>query len=164
MRSATTADSETYLARQKRSYLWLWVALIAVIVAAGGITLWLVLGGDDQPTIGFDGSEATYSGPEIIEAGEVPFKTENNSDVVVDFLWGRHSEEGITLEQTVAWAESSTDQPPWVEEGFHLVKDQAANSSGERVSWMTAGTYELVVWEVQAEKAHIAALITVVDT
>ncbi len=164
MSSSSTVDPDVDAGRQEQSFRWLWLGPVVVIVVLGGVGLWLALGGDDEPTLSFDGTQATYNGPEVLEAGNTLFKIENDSDVVADFLWGRHGEEGITLEQTVAWAETNTDQPPWVEEALHLVKDLAPHSTGERLAWMTAGTYELIVWDVQAEKAHVAAIITVTDS
>lgn len=159
--SATIAlgsEADEKVGRTQR--FWLWVSLV-VVVAAGGIGVWLLSAGDGEPTLSFDGTSAAYSGPEVLGAGNVLFHIENNSDVVADFLWGRHGEEGITFEQASSWNDPDGAPPPWVEDGFHLAKDVAPQKATEKLSAMTPGTYELVVWEVEAGKSHVAALITV---
>jgi len=141
--------------------MWLWP--VAFVLIAGWIGIWLLQGDESEATLTFDGTTATYRGAEVLQAGDVWFTLENNSDVVADFLWGRHTEDGVTFEELTNWVETNSDSPPWFGEIFRVADDLAPRTTAVKLSVMSPGTYALIVWEVEARQAHAAALVTVTD-
>ena len=56
------AVDDTTLGR--RATRWFWIVALVAVVAIGAAVLWIViLGSDEQPTLTYDGTSATYSGP-----------------------------------------------------------------------------------------------------
>lgn len=96
---------------------WLWIVALIAVVAIAGLVLWLLLsGGEGEPTLTFDGTAVTYSGPETLEAGDVTFTLENTSDEDATFAWGQVIDDSITLEDEIAWMEANPgyEVPPWL--------------------------------------------------
>lgn len=92
------------------------MALIALIAIAG-IVLWLVFAGsDEEPTIAFDGTTATYSGPTTLEAGTITFSLTNTHDDATDFARVISTDADLTLEEVNAWLAANPEprgDSPW---------------------------------------------------
>lgn len=93
-------------------------------------------------------------------------QSENNSDDVVDFAFGRHAADAdVSLEEVKSWGENSTDAPPWIEHGGHFSMNVAADTTViERGDLLEGHRYEFVVWDVTTEHAYFAALVDVATT
>lgn len=162
---------------------WLWVIVLVLILAGTGVAIWLVLSDDDQPTLAFDGTAATYSGPTSLQPGEVTFTLENRTDTTAGFLWGRHVDEsrfaavsewlvaigmepigaeGVTMEHEYSWSETHNVMPPFAEETFDF-PDVAANTTIEATAELTEGRYTVLAWDPIALKPYPAAIIEVIN-
>jgi hypothetical protein len=99
-------------------------AVILVVGAVAGIAAMVgddgddvVVGGDEEPTLTFDGTTVTYSGPETLEAGAVTFTLNNTSEEDIYFAWGLINDDSFTLEDELAWIAANPDTrstPPWL--------------------------------------------------
>lgn len=166
---------------RNRPLLWTIGAIVLAMVAA--VVVWvMVSGGEEQPTLSFDGTSTTYTGPETLQAGSVTFKLENTSDVTQGFFWARYldeslmpsddylvamgvepiGEEGVTLEHEYAWIELHGTVPPWVDY-FMLLPDVEPNTTIEATTELTAGRYVLAAQDLAAQKAYPGAIIEVVN-
>lgn len=167
MSTASTTDRTVDVAKPRgRKTLWLWVGVLVAVIAVAGIAAWLVFSsGGEDPTLVFDGSTATYSGPDTFEAGEVTFTLENTTREMVRFGWNVTNDESVTLEEEIAWMEthrgSSYEIPPWVEEyggiGQVAFMDDVQEASVE----LPEGKILLIVWNPGENVLHPAAHITV---
>ena len=98
-------------------------AVILVVGAVVGIAALARDGDDDvvavaaeEPTLTFDGTTATYSGPETLQ-GDEPFILTNTSEDDIYFAWGLISDDSITVEDELAWIAANPDSkttPPWL--------------------------------------------------
>lgn len=161
MTTAPTVDPELRATGRKKSFRWLWITASVLVLAGAGIALWLVLSGDGQPTITYDGTAAVYSGPDELEAGIHTFRLENNSESAVDFHYARHDPEfgEVTFEEVQAWA--GTDAPPWVEELGLFTRARAGLVVEESAEFVAGSRYELIVYDVQTGEGHAASVIEV---
>lgn len=150
---------------ERREITWLWWAVLIVVLAGAGVALWLLLPGDTQATISYDGTTAVYSGPSQLEAYPdlQTFQLVNDSDNSIDFAYGAvqaDALEEITEEEARAWGLTHTDPPPWVGEGNHLAMYVTSGETLEADAAFIAGrTYEFVVWDRAQERAHWVAWI-----
>jgi hypothetical protein len=142
---------------------WLWIVALIAVIAIAGVVLWFLLsGGDGEPTLTFDGTAVTYSGPEAVEAGDVTFTLENTSDEDATFAWGLIIDDSITLEDEIAWMEANPDYeiPPWL----GTWSDIASAEPGEVVemtTYMVEGRAELTAWNDATGAGYVAAFIEV---
>jgi hypothetical protein len=144
---------------------WLWIVALVAVIAVAGIVLWFVFsGGAEEPILTFDGTTATYSGPDTFVAGEeVTFTAENQTSEMVTFGWSRNNDETITLEEEIAWMEthrgSSYEIPPWVEDygGF---TPAFSDDVREGSVVFEAGKGLLWVWDARERIIYPAAHIT----
>lgn len=150
---ATTPDG--------RSLRWLWVVALIAVIAIAGIVLWFVFSGaDEEPTLAFDGTTLTYSGPESLEAGDVTFTLENTSEENVTFAWGLLNDDSITVEDEIAWFEANPGSvPPWLETS-DLIGEAAPGEVVERVAYLLEGRNDLVAWSPTGN-VGVAAIIDV---
>jgi hypothetical protein len=117
-------------------------------------------------TIVWDGTAASYVGPETMEAGFFEVRTVNDSDHVVDFVWGRIDPEwDVTEEDVIAWDETETDVPPWLIVYGHFAKDVPAGEtrSSEQAYLLDGYRYQLAIWDVTADEGHFFAFVDVVS-
>lgn len=157
-------DFVTTESSEARSSTWLWAAPAVGLLLVIGIVVWAWSsgGGDDQPTLTFDGTATTYSGPDPIEAGEVTFLLKNESGRDVVFVWGRHTRDDVTEEETMAWVEENpSTAPPWVAEAQDIGPTVPAGTSVEQTSELRPGRTDLLVFD---EIAYPAVIIEVTDS
>jgi hypothetical protein len=111
--TATSGQASDITTPARTNRRWLWIVALVVVIAIAGIVLWFVFsGGDEEPTLTFDGEIATYSGPETIQTGtEVTVTLVNTSDELVKFVWQRLDEEhaAMTLEEVRAAFQAGED-------------------------------------------------------
>jgi hypothetical protein len=143
---------------------WLWIVALIAVVAIAGVVLWLLLsGGEGEPTLTFDGTAATYSGPETLEAGDVTFTLENTSGQEMVFAWVLLNDDSITLEDEIAWMEENPDSiegPPWVET-WNRISEVEPGEVVEETSYMFEGRNELGAWNDATDDIYIAVFIDV---
>jgi hypothetical protein len=153
---------------QPRSFRSLRLVLVALGVVAG---LVVTACGDSSSedeadvspiSITFDGTTATYEGPDTIEPS-FDIRLVNDSDDVVDFAYGRLAPDSdVTLEEAREWGETATDAPPWIEEGNHFSMNVPATTTvDEHADLMMGHRYEFVVWDVTTEHAYFAAWVDI---
>ena len=119
---------------------------------------------DEQPTLGFDGATATYRGPSTLTAGEVTFALENDSDIDVDFVWGRHSEVGHTLDELVAWNDENPGvKPPYIEFSRDIGDTVPAGTATEETQELAPGPHDFVVHDEATGMTWIAGVVQVTD-
>jgi hypothetical protein len=83
------------------------------VVGIAAIVAWQVFF-DDELTVTFDGTSATYEGPATIERGAVTFALENASDTTVSYWWTRLRDAEITLEEARSWSRAGPEErAPW---------------------------------------------------
>ena len=120
----------------------------------------------DEPlvTIVWDGTTATYIGPETIDTEDVDARLVNDSDHVVDFVFGRIDPEwDVTEEDELAWDETQTDAPPWTMVNIHLARNVPAGETVDGQGYLLEGfRYELVIWDVTAEQGQFITFVDVV--
>jgi hypothetical protein len=140
---------------------WLWIAGVAGLIVVG---LGIVGCSDDedQPTLSFDGTAATYRGPTTLDAGEITFLLENDSDIEVVFVWGRHREEGHSADETIAWNDENPGvPPPWVEEARDIGNPVPAGSTTEQSVELQPGPHDLLAFDGDAYVGWIATVVQV---
>jgi hypothetical protein len=125
-------------------------------------------GGDQQPTLTFDGTLAVYTGPSELEAyPEVQtFRLVNNSEARVDFAFAPikpEEFEGVTEQDAIEWGLTETNAPPWVGNPGHFAMNVPGGESIEGEAYLLEGnTYELGVWKTPTQTFHFAAWIDAV--
>ena len=146
--TSTTTATPPPGGHRRSSWLWAVLAVGALLVVGIGVWALSAGGGDDQPTLTFDGAVATYQGPDTIEAGQVTFRLENESDREVVFVWGRHNQEGITEEQQRAWVEENpSSPPPWIEDAGDIGPPVPAGTTVEQTIELAPGPTDLFAWD-----------------
>jgi hypothetical protein len=143
---------------------WLWIAAVIAVIAIAGVVLWLLLsGGEGEPTLTFDGTALTYSGPETLKAGDVTFTLENTSEEEMVFYWALFNDDSITLEDSIAWMEANPDSntgPPWIETS-NWTGEAEPGEVLERAFYMFEGRNELGAFNDATGDVYIAAVIDV---
>jgi len=136
---------------------WLWIVALIVLLAVGAAVLWVVFSGsDEQPTLTFDGTVATYSGPVTLEAGLVTFKLENTSDETMGFYWGLLSDDSITMEDEI----QSDRRPSWYADTSN--PGQAGPGAVvEQTTRLPEGRITLLAWGNVSQTRYPAAIIDV---
>jgi hypothetical protein len=147
---STTPTSEQTPAATKprgRNLRWLWIVALIAVIAIAGIVLWFVFSGSDgEPTLAFDGTSLTYSGPESLTVGAVTFTLENTSDGPATFAWGLINDDSITLEDEVAWVEANPGAvPPWIQTWGEIGRVEAGTVV-KPTAMLLEGRNDLVAW------------------
>lgn len=147
-----------------RAVNWWWAAAAIAAIVAVGAGVWMFASGDDdQPTLSFDGETATYDGPATLDAGEISFMLRNDSDVDIGFVWGRHREEGHTVEEASAFAEANPGvPPPWVAEAVDIGEVLPPGASAEVTVTLQAAPHDLIAFEPATRATHVATIIPVI--
>ena len=120
-------------------------------------------------TMVWDGAAAAYIGPETIE-GDRQFDIRLVNDTerdVVDFVFGRIDPEwNVTEEDEIAWDETETGVPPWVDGNVgHFAMHVRAGETIDTKGLLLGGyRYELVVWIVTGQYSDFAAFIETVPS
>mgnify|MGYP001820964966 FL=1 len=154
----------------------LMAAAVAVVVILAGVGIAFAAGafesegdaaagGEGEPTLTFDGTALTYSGPETLEAGDVTFTLENTSDEVMAFAWVLYNDDSVTLEQERAWFEENPDSatgPPWVET-WNRIGEAGPGEVVEETSYLYEGRNGLQAWNpaIGPSSVDVAAVIDV---
>lgn len=143
----------------------LWILALIAVVVIGGLALWIWLGGEEEPTVTFDGTTATYSGPETLEAGTVTFifdAADYESSRAVAFIIAEMTDESLTMEDLEAYSEinPARDKPPWA----GTLQVWLVSDAIEKDVTLTAGTFS--VWASthlppDEDRAHPAAILEV---
>lgn len=136
-------------------------AVAVILVAAIAVTLvWLVLSRTNEPTVSFDGTVASYTGPDVLDSGIVAFTLENSSDGNVSF--------GLTLVKDT-WTlddakayEGTESTPPWIADRSSLTT-VGPNEVVERDVNLRSGIVQLHVWDRTEQLEHIAGWIEVTE-
>ena len=154
----------------------LMAAAVAVVVILAGVGIAFAagafesegdaaVGGEGEPTLTFDGTALTYSGPATLEAGDVTFTLENTSDEEMAFNWVLSNDDSITLEESRAWIEANPDSnegPPWVET-WNRIGEAGPGEVVEETSYLYEGRNELQAWNpaIGPSSAYVAVVIDV---
>jgi hypothetical protein len=105
----------------RRTSWAIWIAIGIVVVVAAAVGVWLVLD-EGEPTVTFDGTVATYSGPTSFEAGSITFTldaTEYDYSGGVAIAFAPLTDESLTMSDLEALAEqyAATEVPPGIDVG-----------------------------------------------
>ena len=164
MTTAPTSEPSTETGRKpRRTVRWLWILALVAVIAVAGIVLWLVLSsnGDDQQTVTFDGDTLVYAGPAIFNTKVVTLQLENNSDKWMTFAWGLHTDPTITSADLVAWTETHSGEPPWLEM-YYEIDLVAPGTVEERTVLFLEGSIGLVAWDAERTgRTYGAAVVEV---
>lgn len=102
----------------RRSLMPWVIGLVLIAVIAGGIVAWLMLRGPGEPTVTFDGVEATYSGPDTFVVNQSDVFTFDNSaydeDVMVIIAQLRDPMTLEELEADAAIRPASEGKPDYI--------------------------------------------------
>ena len=140
-----------------------WVLVLAVVVlAAAGVGSWLLLsGGTDEVVISFDGSTATYTGPEQLVAGEeTTLVLENNSSNRVAFAAALVKQDWTldeAKEHEYRTFRSNTPSP-WMA-SYRVIANADPGETLNEAYTFPEYAFELYVWDWDITLGHHAAWV-----
>ncbi len=145
----------------------IWIVIGILVVAAAAVGIWFLVADEGEPTVTFDGSTATYSGPTSFEAGSITFTldaTEYDFPGGVAFILVPLSDESLTMADLEAIADeyAANEIPP----GFDVVRARIFFVEAEVIETdITLSEGRWGVWAntspMDTNRAHPAAILDV---